>query len=137
MRSIGQENLWLRHSARADTSLSHSFLYTNWPHLFTDLSLRFAQIKFECFRYVWPWAKRDAMQHDSYLCRKYSGKSAVCLHFEKITSCCLFTGTSPFPIQRKNETNNFVAAVVAENQYIWKKCPEKCRPQNHKDWEYC
>jgi hypothetical protein len=58
------------------------------------------------------------MQHDSYLCRKYSG-------------------TNPFPVKRKNETNNFVAAVVAEKQYIWTKCPTKCRPEQHKDWEYC
>ena len=70
------------------------------------------------YRYVWPWAKKDAMQHDSFLCRKYSG-------------------TRGFPIQRKNQTNNFMAAVVAQNQYIWKPCPTKCRPEAHKDWEYC
>ena len=69
-------------------------------------------------KYVWPWAKYDAMQHDSYFCKKYSR-------------------TRPFPIRRKNETNNFMAAVVAQNQYIWKKCPEKCRPKEHQDWEYC
>ena len=69
-------------------------------------------------KYIWPWAKFDAMQHDSYFCRKYSG-------------------TRAFPVKRKNETNNFVAAVVAEKQYIWKKCPEKCRPRDHPDWEYC
>jgi len=69
-------------------------------------------------RYVWPWAKLDSMQHDSYLCKKYSG-------------------TRSFPIRRKNETNNFVAAVVGQKQYIWKKCPEKCRPKEHQDWEYC
>ena len=70
------------------------------------------------YRYVWTWAKKDAMQHDSFLCRKYSG-------------------TRGFPIQRKNQTNNFMAAVVAQNQYIWKPCPTKCRPEAHKDWEYC
>ena len=69
-------------------------------------------------KFVWPWAKKDAMQHDSYLCRRYSG-------------------TRPFPVRRKNETNNFVAAVVAQKQYIWKTCPEKCRPAEHKDWEQC
>lgn len=69
-------------------------------------------------KYVWPWAKKDSMQHDSYLCRKYAG-------------------TKGFPVQRKNQTNNFMAAVVAQNQYIWKKCPTKCRPTDHKDWEYC
>ena len=69
-------------------------------------------------RYIWPWAKLDSMQHDSYFCKKYSG-------------------TKPFPTKRKNETNNFVAAVVGQKQYIWKKCPEKCRPKEHLDWEYC
>jgi len=69
-------------------------------------------------KYIWPWAKFDAMQHDSYFCKKYSG-------------------TRAFPVKRKNETNNFVAAVVAEKQYIWKKCPEKCRPRDHLEWEYC
>ena len=58
------------------------------------------------------------MQHDSYFCKKYSG-------------------TRAFPVRRKNETNNFVASVVAQKQYIWKKCPEKCRPRDHPDWEYC
>jgi len=69
-------------------------------------------------KYVWPWAKRDSMQHDSYFCKRYSG-------------------TRAFPTRRKNETNNFVATVVAENMYIWEKCPEKCRPREHPDWEYC
>ena len=58
------------------------------------------------------------MQHDSYFCKRYSG-------------------TRAFPTRRKNETNNFVATVVAENMYIWEKCPEKCRPREHPDWEYC
>ena len=49
----------------------------------------------------------------------------------------LYAGTKGFPVQRKNQTNNFMAAVVAQNQYIWKKCPTKCRPADHKDWEYC
>ena len=69
-------------------------------------------------KYVWPWAKKDAMQHDSYLCKHYSR-------------------TRAFPVQRKNESNNFVAAVVGEKQYIWQPCPEKCRPVDHKDWTYC
>ena len=36
-------------------------------------------------RYVWPWAKRDALQHDSYSCHKFSGNIVG------------------FPTQRKNE----------------------------------
>ena len=36
-------------------------------------------------RYVWPWAKRDALQHDSYSCHKFSGNIIG------------------FPTQRKNE----------------------------------
>ncbi len=58
------------------------------------------------------------MGHDSYLCKKY-----------------LYS--QPFPTQRKNEPNNFVAAVVNENNTLWRQCPWKCRPDDHKDWKYC
>ena len=49
-----------------------------------------------------------------------------------------YSGTKPFPTRRKNEVNNFVGAVVADQgQCIWEKCPGKCRPKKHKDWEHC
>ena len=69
-------------------------------------------------RYVWRWAKKDALQHDAY-------------------SCKIFPGTVGFPTRRKNETNNFIASVYSQDMYMWEKCPYKCRPKEHKDWEYC
>jgi len=69
-------------------------------------------------RYVWPWAKKDALQHDAY-------------------SCKTFPGTVGFPTQRRNATNNFIASVYGQNMYLWEKCPYKCRPKDHKDWEFC
>lgn len=69
-------------------------------------------------RYVWKWAKKDALQHDAY-------------------SCKIFPGTVGFPTQRRNESNNFIASVYSQNMYLWEKCPYKCRPKEHKDWEYC
>jgi len=69
-------------------------------------------------KYVWLWAKWDAVQHDSYFCKKFSR-------------------TRPFPTRRKNETNNFIGSVINENYGILEKCPEKCRPKEHQDWEYC
>jgi len=69
-------------------------------------------------RYVWPWAKKTSISHDSYTCKNYPR-------------------TKGFPTQRKNEPNNFVAAVVAENHTLWKTCPPACRPKSHPDWEHC
>ena len=70
------------------------------------------------FRYVWPWAKRVSIGHDSYTCHSYPY-------------------TKGFPTQRKNEPNNFVASVVSENHTLWEICPEECRPKDHKDWTHC
>ena len=68
-------------------------------------------------RYVWlGWAKRMAVQHDSYLCKDYRG-------------------TLGFPTQRLMEPNNFVAAVVKDNATLTKKCPVQCR--RYKEWEHC
>ena len=44
-------------------------------------------------RYVWPWAKRDALQHDSYSCHKFPGNVAG------------------FPTQRMNQVTVTVYAV--------------------------
>ena len=70
-------------------------------------------------RYVWGWAKQVSMQHDSYTCGLYSGSIG-------------------FPSPRRNQTNNFVASVVNQNMYLWRKCPRQCRRRGHEDdWEYC
>ncbi|XP_059085397.1 uncharacterized protein LOC131882310 [Tigriopus californicus] len=69
-------------------------------------------------RYVWPWARRSSIQHDSYFCRDYRG-------------------TIPFPTEREMSVNNFVAAAVKSNGTLVKKCPKKCRPEAHPDWEFC
>lgn len=69
-------------------------------------------------KYVWPWAKKVSIGHDSYTCRSYPY-------------------TKGFPTQRKNEPNNFVASVVSENHTLWEVCPEECRPKNHLDWIHC
>jgi len=45
--------------------------------------------------------------------------------------------TSPFPVRRENGTNNFVAAVATSNDILLTKCPLKCRPRDHPDWELC
>ena len=82
----------------------------------TDLSITFC-----CFnrcRYVWPWAKWSALSHDSYTCN-------------------LFPRTKAFPTRRLVEKNNFVASVVEAGDVMKKHCPEKCRPEDHKDWLYC
>merc|ERR1719336_1562462 len=69
-------------------------------------------------RYLWPWAKWSAVSHDSYFCRQ-------------------FARTSPFPSRRKNDTNNFVAAVVEAGDFLTKPCPAVCRPKDHQDWVTC
>ena len=68
-------------------------------------------------RYVWPWARHMALEHDSYTCHMYPGSVG-------------------FPTQRKEGPNNFVAAVVSEGGgSLWKMCPRKCR--RRQEWEHC
>jgi hypothetical protein len=74
--------------------------------------------KFLDSRYIWPWGKWSALSHDAY-------------------SCLQFPRTSPFPVRRENGTNNFVAAVATSNDVLLVKCPLKCRPKDHQDWELC
>jgi len=69
-------------------------------------------------RYVWPWAKKIALIHDSYTCKQFSY-------------------THPFPTQRQLGIGNYVGSVLALNASIDEPCPEKCRPKNHKDWILC
>jgi hypothetical protein len=35
----------------------------------------------------------------------------------------MYPNTQPFPTERLNETNNFVASVVKENVSLWVECP--------------
>lgn len=69
-------------------------------------------------RYVWPWAKKMAYAHDSYTCKKFSY-------------------THPFPTQRLPGVGNYVGSIVSLNASVKDTCPEKCRPQEHKDWTFC
>ena len=70
------------------------------------------------YRYIWVWGRHSSIQHDSYLCKT-------------------FRGSQPFPTQRINEPNNFIASVFVDNATLWKKCPPACRPKEHQDWEHC
>jgi hypothetical protein len=73
-------------------------------------------------KYVWPWARKIVMAHDSFTCRS-------------------FWRTQPFPTQRKKGIGNFVGAVLAVNDEIpftsKFQCPYKRRPSQHKNWTYC
>lgn len=64
-------------------------------------------------KHVWPWARFNAMQHDSYRCDMYPGSIG-------------------FPTRRKKERGNYIAS---NNSTMWFKCPEKCRRQP--EWTYC
>ena len=70
-------------------------------------------------QYIWPWAKKLAMVHDSFLCKKYKEPH------------------SPFPSKRLVGLSNFVGSPISENMTIKVKCPKECRPKNHLDWLYC
>ena len=69
-------------------------------------------------RYIWNWGKHMSLQHDSYTCN-------------------VFHNTIGFPTERRKEPNNHVAAIVADNEMLWKICPKKCRRKDHPEWEHC
>ena len=70
-------------------------------------------------KYVWPWAEKVSMQHDSFNCR-------------------MFPGSIGFPTPRRNTSNNFVGAVINLNWTMNWVCPRECRRRGHQhDWEYC
>ena len=71
-----------------------------------------------CCRYVWPWAIKNSICHDSYFCSD-------------------FPNTTPFPTQRKLEANNFVTAPPCFALVLSDICPTQCRPKNHQDWKLC
>ena len=64
--------------------------------------------------HVRPWGQDMALQLDSYNCEMYPGAIV-------------------FPTERKNEDQNFIAAVGAMR--LWMECPEKCRRK--KEWIHC
>lgn len=70
--------------------------------------------------YVWSnfGGKSGCLQHDSYLCRRYSG-------------------SVPWPTQRPMEPNNYVGSVVVQNYTLKDVCPKECRPKDHQDWIHC
>ena len=52
--------------------------------------------------------------------------------------CHAYPNSIGFPTARKNEKNNYVAAIVSNEDKLWEKCPTKCRREGHEnDWEYC
>ena len=66
----------------------------------------------------------DSVQHDSYTCRVFPGY------------------TVPYPSRRSdNDTTQYLGQVMrrgeAHNAEKLKTCPQKCRPKDHPDWEYC
>ena len=80
---------------------------------------------------MWPIAKTDMVNHDSFLCQKDPE-----MHL-------------PFPTQRINGPNysspgvtNFVGSCgqimfIGDPKGLYKPCPIKCRPKDHQDWELC
>ena len=68
--------------------------------------------------YVWPWTMSNSLSHDSYYCNVYPH-------------------TSPFPTERKIESFNYVSAFPFSFEPYKAVCPQKCRPKNHPEWEYC
>jgi hypothetical protein len=68
--------------------------------------------------HVWPWARADSLQHDSY-------------------SCAAFPRSVGFPTKRRDEPGNFVGGAVSVNGHLWRVCPKQCRRRGHKDWTHC
>jgi len=69
-------------------------------------------------KWIWPQVKKDVMEHDSYLCKRFKSE-----HWR------------PWPTKRVSGPYNFVGA--AGPMEIKTACPEECRPLEHKDWTMC
>ncbi|XP_068229203.1 uncharacterized protein [Palaemon carinicauda] len=70
---------------------------------------------------LWNVAVRNMTVHDSYFCKKYGS-------------------SKPFPTKRVNLTYIGAKNYISNPKYsfpIQKECPHECRPQDHKDWNYC
>ena len=76
-------------------------------------------------RIVWPVAKKDVFQHDSYTCK--SSKLNQYHHCQ------------PFPTKRVNSTYVGWSKVRSGKFNVTgiKPCPLECRPKNKKHWHYC
>jgi hypothetical protein len=71
--------------------------------------------------HFWPTASLNSLIHDSYFCKTLGG--------------------DPFPTQR-SKIFCFVPCAYCCDENIYNKtwldeCPHDCRPNNHKDWQYC
>ena len=67
--------------------------------------------------YLWPETRNDVIQHDAYLCNR-------------------FTGSIPFPSKR-SPNREFVGCPVHICHNQAKECPKECRPEYHQDWLFC
>ena len=67
-------------------------------------------------KYIWPWARKNSLSHDSYTCEK-------------------FPGSVPFPSQRNEERWNFVASLFMKESILKMKCPLACR--KFEEWIFC
>lgn len=98
-----------------------------WPLILQDEKVinpseHYGMDQYALYKYVWPWAQKVALVHDSFNCDKYRTQF-----------------TKAFPSQRLYELNNYVGSISypPDFQTLWEPCPENCRPKNHPDWEYC
>ena len=103
-------------------------------------------------KHVWPWARFNAMQHDSYrwditlvevmmvaLGRDDRGKGCDINHnnWSQIKNsnnprCGMYPGSIGFPTRRKKELGNYIAS---NNSTMWFRCPKQCRRQP--EWTHC
>ncbi len=73
---------------------------------------------------VWPVAKFDSVVHDCFHCEKEKlCPPGVCRPFPTRRNGTLYTG---WGATKNKPTDTLVL-----------KCPVACRPQSHKDWDYC
>ena len=100
-------------------------------HPIVDTADQRILIKYECFqgccsdsfvvnvfRYVYPFAKKTLMAHDSFHCVSFPD------------------GTRGFPTRREiGKPDNFIGSIVGENMTLEMKCPNSCR--RNEEWEYC
>ncbi len=118
-------------------------------------------------RRLWPIASNNpslVLAHDSYLCKHFHGGgikvrqvfltthytvcSIVLIEARKLKSereTYTFVSTRPFPTKRDSSpdfldapSGNFVGSNGGSiDLSSFRQCPEKCRPEGHKDWLLC
>ena len=100
---------------------------------------------------MWPWARFNAMQHDSYrwdfimLVMVLIAKILMIITMALIITTTMFTminsnnircgmypGSIGFPTRRKKELGNYIAS---NNSTMWFRCPKQCRRQP--EWTHC